>query len=357
MKTINFLAVMLFSLAIASCGGGGGSGTTSSTTHNISGKVAGAANVTITLTGAVSKTTTSANGNYSFKGLANGSYTITPSLPGYVFTPTSIAVILKGANDTVKTSTATANTTQTYCLSGTVSGASVQNVVITLNGANTGSTVTDANGNYSFCGLVNGDYTITPTIQGYSFDPLGVITINSVNSSSNNLISAVAQSGGKVVFEPKNPLPSATVGEYYSNSVIGSITGGTSPYYYQSDSFVTGAPPIGMIVDLNGNLRGTPHVPGTYTFGVCAVDLVGAFSCKTTKITVSSPSVSGNWYFHWNCNGDYECLTLNPAGLPSGTSYQGWGSIGQMACHQIISSGTMKYWGSAATYSCNQSPN
>ena len=46
--------------------------------------------VTITLTGPVSKTTTTAaDGSYSLTGLLDGAYTVTPSLIGYVFTPQS----------------------------------------------------------------------------------------------------------------------------------------------------------------------------------------------------------------------------------------------------------------------------
>jgi hypothetical protein len=291
MRAIQILLAVLFSIALASCGGGGGGGGSTSTpaTHNISGTVAGAANVTINLTGAASKTTTTdASGNYSFSGLANGSYTVTPSLPGHVFTPTSTAVIMNGPNVTGQNLIATSNNTPTYCLSGMVSGVVMQNVTVTLSGANTGSTVTDASGNYSFCGLVNGSYTVTPFLAGYSFTTPSIITISSANPPSNNFTSAVVPSGGKVVFVPLNPLPPATVGAAYSNTVISAPTsGGTSPYHYQSDSFITGAPPIGMIVDLSGNLTGTPSVAGTYTFGVCAVDLVGASSCGTTSIKVN----------------------------------------------------------------------
>ena len=126
--------------------------------------------MTVTLAGAVNKTTpTDANGNYSFTGLSNGSYTVTPSstaYTSYVFSPTSTAVNVNGTNLTGKNSVATANTVATYCLTGAVSGAVKQNVTVFLNGANSGSTVTDANGNYTFCGLVNGSYTVTAFLQG-----------------------------------------------------------------------------------------------------------------------------------------------------------------------------------------------
>jgi hypothetical protein len=278
---------IFFSIALAACGGGGGSSTPAAT-YSISGTMTGAANVTLALSGASTATaTTDASGNYSFAGLANGSYTVTPTKTGFAFNPTSTAVSVSGANVTGKNFVATASAATTYCLSGTVSGAVMQNVTIFLNGANTGSTVTDANGNYTFCGLVSGNYTVTALRQGYSITTSGTITIGAANPASVNLTSTVATGGNSVIFVPLNPLPQATVGIAYSNSVISSISGGTSPYHYQSDTFANGAPPMGLIVDLSGNLTGTPSVAGTYTFGVCAVDMVGSSSCKSTSIIVN----------------------------------------------------------------------
>lgn len=55
--------------------------------------------VSMALTGAATQTaTTNASGAYTFSGLANGSYTVTPSLSGYAFTPGSQAVTVNGAN-------------------------------------------------------------------------------------------------------------------------------------------------------------------------------------------------------------------------------------------------------------------
>lgn len=299
MKTISIIVPIFVAVFLSGCGGGGGGSSPSTTnpanTYSISGTVTGAASVPVSLTSAATATTTTdAGGSYSFPGLANGSYTVKPAKAGYVFSPISLAAIMSGANITGKNFTATASTVVTYSISGTVSGAVVQGVTITLSGANTGSVVTDANGNYSFSGLVSGSYTVTPSLAGYAFTTSSTIVIGSVNPPSNNFTSTVTPSGSKVVFVPLNPLPPAMVGAAYSNTVISTPTsGGTAPYHYQSDSFATGAPPMGMIVDLNGNLTGTPSVTGTYTFGVCAVDLVGAQSCKTTSIVVNPASVTG----------------------------------------------------------------
>jgi hypothetical protein len=78
---------------------------------SISGTItgSGANGASVRLSGAATLTTTAdPSGNFSFSGLDNGSYTITPSNPGYSFTPTSRAVTVNGANVTGVNFTGTA---------------------------------------------------------------------------------------------------------------------------------------------------------------------------------------------------------------------------------------------------------
>jgi hypothetical protein len=73
---------------------------------------------------------------------------------------------------------------------------------------------------------------------------------------------------------------------------IATVTGGTPPYYFTSDTFANGAPPLGMIIDLDGYLTGTaPGSEGTHSFSVCVVDAMGAQDCDTTSITVEVPGI------------------------------------------------------------------
>ncbi len=93
-------------------------GSTSTTTYNLSGTVSGAtlADVIITLTGATTASaTTSSSGAFSFTGLANGSYTLTPAKTGYTFTPSSLPVIISGANVTGSNFTATSSSSGDQC--------------------------------------------------------------------------------------------------------------------------------------------------------------------------------------------------------------------------------------------------
>lgn len=101
-------------LVMASACGGWDSGigeTPGSTTSSVSGTVSGlvASGVTIVLSGAASATaTTSGTGAYRFTGLANGGYTLTPSLAGHAFSPASISVTVRGASVSGKDFTAVA---------------------------------------------------------------------------------------------------------------------------------------------------------------------------------------------------------------------------------------------------------
>ncbi len=149
-------------------------------TWTISGSVGtSGSGATIALTGAsTASTTANASGAYTFTALANGSYTITPSLSGHTFSPASVAVTVSGANVTAATFTAT---TQTWTISGSV-GSAGSGATIALTGASTATTTANASGAYTFTGLVNGSYTITPSLTGYSFSPASVaVTVNGAN--------------------------------------------------------------------------------------------------------------------------------------------------------------------------------
>lgn len=175
MKTINFLFVILFSLAVAACGGGGGGGssTTAAPTYSISGTVTGTTGVTITVTGGTANTgaTTDASDNYTVTGLNDGHYTVTPSKTGYTFTPVSTPVIMAGTNVPGKNFAVVKNAVLAN-ISGTVTGPWVDGVTITISGDAKGTATTDAGGNYPFGLLPSGaSYTFTPTLAGYTFTP------------------------------------------------------------------------------------------------------------------------------------------------------------------------------------------
>ncbi|MBK9657260.1 MAG: pre-peptidase C-terminal domain-containing protein [Rhodanobacteraceae bacterium] len=86
-------------------------GTVVASTYSISGTVATSGSVGIsgvTVSTGSASATTNASGAYTISGLANGSYTLTPSLAGYTFSPTSLAATVAGANLTGRNFTGTA---------------------------------------------------------------------------------------------------------------------------------------------------------------------------------------------------------------------------------------------------------
>jgi hypothetical protein len=77
---------------------------TSTPTYSIAGS-AGTASATVTA--GTKSATSDASNNYTITGLANGTYTVTPSKSGCTFSPTSLSVTISGANVTGKNFTAT----------------------------------------------------------------------------------------------------------------------------------------------------------------------------------------------------------------------------------------------------------
>ncbi len=61
---------------------------------------------------------------------------------------------------------------------------------------------------------------------------------------------------------------------------------------------------------------------------------------------------NGDWYYHWNCHGDSQCLATNPTGAASGTLDEGPVLVN---CTQLREF-SKRFWGPAATDSCDQSP-
>jgi hypothetical protein len=98
-------------------------------TYSISGTISpttGGVGATVLLSGpAAATTTTNSAGNYTFTGLANGTYTITPSNTGFTFTPPSQGVTVSSANVTGVNFTATAQQAHSVALSWDVSTSAV----------------------------------------------------------------------------------------------------------------------------------------------------------------------------------------------------------------------------------------
>ncbi len=154
-------------------------------TYSIAGIIspaAGGSGTTVSLGGASSATTTTnASGDYSFTGLANGTYAVVPSHSGYTFSPSTQGATVNGAN--VTAINFTASPAPTYSISGTITpAAGGSGAQVTLGGAASATVVTNSSGNYTFTGLTNGAYSVLPANTGYTFLPASQnVTINAAN--------------------------------------------------------------------------------------------------------------------------------------------------------------------------------
>jgi len=82
-----------------------------------------------------------------------------------------------------------------YTLSGSVktsAAAAISGVTMTLSGLKSAVAATDASGNYTFTGLSNGGYTVTPVRTGYTFTPLNrAATVIGANVTGQNFTGTV----------------------------------------------------------------------------------------------------------------------------------------------------------------------
>jgi len=232
------------------------------TAESISGTISGPGGpgATVNLTGAATQSVTAdSSGNYTFTGLANGSYTVTPSHTGFTFTPASQAVTLNNANGTANFSTVT------YTLSGTISGTGGNGATVNLTGAATATTTANTSGAYSFTGLANGSYTVTPSHTGYGFTPTSQnATVNGANVTGINFTAGVPT---------------------YSISGTVSMPGGNG-----ATVSVTGTSTASATADANGNYTISGLANGSYT--VTPTKTGYTFTPTNQAVTISSANVT-----------------------------------------------------------------
>jgi hypothetical protein len=260
--------------------------------------------VTMTLSGTASATTTTdTSGNYSFTGLVNGSYTVTPSKTGYTFTPTSKSVTISSANVAGENFTATA----VYSISGTVTagGSALSGVTMTLSGTASATTTTDASGNYSFTGLVNGSYTVTPSKTGYTFTPTSKsVTISSANVTAQNFAATAVY------------------------SISGTVTSGGSALSGVTMA-LSGAATATSTTDGSGNYTFTGLASGSYT--VTPSKAGYTFTPTNSAVTISSANITGK-----NFTGALITFTITP-------SASGGGSISPSTPQTVNYNGTVSF--------------
>ena len=228
----------------------------------VSGTVTGTTGVTVAFSGAATATaTTDSSGNYSFPGLLNGSYSVTPTKAGFTFNPTSTPVTVNGASVSGVNFAATATSSWSICR--TITGTT--GVTVALSGAATAAATTDSSGNYSFPGLVNGSYTVTPAKAGFTFNPTSTpVTVNGANVGGINFVATATSSW----------------------SISGTITGTTGVTVALS-----GAATATVTTDSSGNYSFPGLVNGSYT--VTPAKAGFTFNPTSTAVTVNGANVGG----------------------------------------------------------------
>ena len=146
---------------------------------------------------------TGSDGSYEFSHLREGgSFTVSASKPHFTMTPAS-QTFNNLTSDQVLNFTATASNANFYTISGHVTdgGAGLDNVTVTLSGSQSGLRTTGSDGGYSFTVVEGGNYTVTPSLLGFSFAPPSQ-TFNSL--SANRVADFVATRQNFVVTNANN---------------------------------------------------------------------------------------------------------------------------------------------------------
>lgn len=116
---------------------------------------------------------TESDGTYQFTRLREGgSFTVSASAAHFTMTPASQTFNNLSSDQTLNF-TAITSDSNFFNIDGQVTenGVGLAGVTVTLSGSQSGLRTTDSNGNYSFTLIMNGNYTVTPSILGFTFAP------------------------------------------------------------------------------------------------------------------------------------------------------------------------------------------
>jgi uncharacterized protein YjdB len=235
---------------------------------------------TLTLSGTVSTATVGDNlGTYSFTGLINGSYTITPSKTGVVFSPPSQTVLLNGSNlSGINFTSVTLSSIAISPANPTIQAGGVQQFTAT--------------GTYSDGSTKN----ITPQVS-WSSSNTGVATIDNsglataVAGGTSTVTATVGTISGATTFTVQGPslaittasLPNGIQNQLYS--AVLTATGGVAPYTWSIGAGTS--LPAGLTLSPGGQITGTPTIIATSTFTVQVKDSGTTQQSATKQLTIS----------------------------------------------------------------------
>jgi hypothetical protein len=191
----------------------------------------------------------------------------------------------------------------TYSISGAISpSANSSGATVTLSGAASAATTVDAFGNYTFTGLVNGNYTITPSKSAFTFVPTSTtVTVTSVNVTGANFSLTANQP----------PAITSANNVTFGVGVAGAFTVTASGFPAATIS-ANGTLPAGVSFNAStGVLSGTaaPGTAGSYPITFTAQNGVVPDATQSFTLAVVSASISS--------------VQLNPSSIVGGNSSTG----------------------------------
>jgi hypothetical protein len=184
----------------------------------------------------------------------------------------------------------------TYTISGSIRNAIAtpfNGLTVTLSGAQSATTTTDAQGNYSFANLPTGTYTVTPSGANYVFEPGSRTFTNlSANQTANFLVSFAQYSiSGRIMDANGHPMQSVAVNlsgstnaststDANGNYLFNGLTAGGNYTVTPVKTNYTFTPQNATISNLSGNRAG--------------VNFSGAVTCTYSATPVSTQSFTAS---------------------------------------------------------------
>ena len=203
------------------------------------------------------------SGNYSFAGLATGTYTVTPTKASVVFTPATQTLTVSDSE--------LHGSAQAWSISGVVYGSPA---TLTLSGTAAAATTTDGTGRYSFTGLKNGSYVVASSRSGYTFTPsTALVSVDNASVSGMNFTARVTPSSVTLSWTASRSLKVTGYNVYRATR-----TGG--PYTKVNSSQVSSL----TYVDSSGSSG------QSYFYVAIAVDGSGNESAYSTEATATVPA-------------------------------------------------------------------
>jgi hypothetical protein len=225
----------------------------------------------------VATTTAGTQGTYTFSNVVNGTYLLTPSESGFTFSPASESVTVASSDVTASTFSASP-AGSTFTISGVITpstAASGATVTLTRNGATVATTTANSSGNYSFTGIANGAYKLTPTKTSVIFGPsYQTWTVNGANVTV-NAFTATSYTGTLEFPDLSDIIPTGDI------SIVGS--GSSATFQYTHDTYNGGPGPLIIQPAYNsasGTYQGTEYIyslTGSTWNLVETVPIAGAF--------------------------------------------------------------------------------